>query len=126
MSRDRKKVVYVAGKFRGSTHPEWGYNAWEQEENIRVAERLAHDVWTKTDGLAVPICPHSMTRHYQGSGPDDLWLDGDIELLLRCDAILMVDNWEDSVGAIEEKKTAEYHGIPVFYDIGELQVWLGT
>ena len=116
------KLVYVAGKFRGNTHPENGYNQYEQEKNIRVAEQLAHAVWLT--GKAVGVCPHSMTRFWQGSAPDELWLKGDIVLMLRCDAVLMCANWQDSAGAREEKRIAEENGIPVFYNMEDLKRWL--
>ena len=58
------KVVYVAGPFRGP-------NAWEIEENIRRAERLALEVWRL--GCAC-LCPHTNTRFFQGAAPDAVWV----------------------------------------------------
>lgn len=104
-------VIYVAGPFRGP-------NSWEIEENIRRAERLALEVWRI--GMAC-ICPHTNTRFYQGAAPDHVWLDGDLELLLRCDAILMTPDWERSKGASAERDFVLQHGKPVYYSLAELQ-----
>lgn len=104
------KVVYVAGPFRGA-------NAWEIEENIRRAERLALEVWKM--GFAV-ICPHANTRFFQGAAPDKVWLDGDIELLRRSDIILMTEDWDRSSGARAERAYAYEHRIPVVYSTRQL------
>lgn len=107
------KVVYIAGKFRGP-------NYWEQERNIRLAEELALLVWKA--GMAA-LCPHTNTRYFQGAAPDHVFLDGDLELLRRCDALLTVHNWLGSKGAVEEVGLAHRLGIPVFHEIGELLYW---
>lgn len=110
------KVVYVAGPFRGPDH-------WAIAENIRNAERLALQVWQRG---AAAICPHANTAHFQDAAPDHVWLDGDLELLRRSDAILMTPDWERSTGARAERDFAHTHGIPVFYQLSELDVWLGS
>ena len=108
------KVVYIAGPFRGP-------NSWEIEENIRRAERLALEVWRL--GVAC-ICPHTNTRFFQGAAPDNVWLDGDLELVKRCDAVLLTSDYSRSSGATAEKLFAEEHNIPVFVSIGDLEEWL--
>ena len=108
------KVIYVAGPFRGPSH-------WAIAENIRNAERLALQVWNL--GHAA-LCPHANTAHFQDAAPDEVWLKGDLEMLLRCDAIIMTPDWERSSGAKAERQFAIEHGIPVFTNILDLQVWL--
>lgn len=103
-------VVYIAGPFRGPS-------AWAIEQNIRRAEALALEVWAA--GL-VALCPHTNTRFFQGALPDEVWLQGDLELLRRCDAVLLVEGWEQSVGAQAEKTAAEARGIPIFYACTDL------
>ena len=98
------KVIYIAGPFRGD-------NAWEVECNIRRAEELALGVW-RHGGVA--LCPHCNTRFFDGTAPDEVWLKGDLELLKRCDAVLLTINWRMSKGATAEKEFAEANGIPVF------------
>ena len=106
------RVVYVAGPFRGA-------NSWDMEQNIRRAEELAMEVWRI--GL-VAFCPHANARYSFGVGEDDDWLSGDLEILERCDAILFTPDWERSSGARTEHAKALEHGIPVFYDLKELDL----
>jgi hypothetical protein len=108
------KIVYVAGPFRAST-------PWGIEKNIRLAEELALGVWKLG---AACICPHANTRFFQYECPDDIWLKGDLEIVKRCDAVLMTPTWESSVGARAERELAVELGIPVFYGIDDLQEWL--
>lgn len=108
------KLIYVVGPFRGD-------NAWEIENNIRRAETLALSVWRLG---AAAICPHTNTRFFSGAAPDEVWLAGDIEILRRCDAIILTDNWERSSGARAEVAEAYRVGIPVFTQLYDLEEWL--
>lgn len=104
------KVVYIAGPFRAA-------NSWEIELNIRRAETLALEVWRQ--GCAA-ICPHTNTRFYQGAAPDEVWLEGDLAILRRCDAVLTTENWAQSSGARAEVSLAREIGIPVYHDLADL------
>ena len=110
------KLVYIAGPFRGR-------NQWEQFQNIREAETLALDVW-RTGAAA--ICPHSNTAHFQGALPDGVWLAGDLEMLRRCDAVMLTQRWRQSVGACAEVAEAEDAGLLIFDDLEHLQLWLDS
>jgi len=90
------KVVYVAGAFRGK-------NAWEIHQNILKAEAVIPSLLAR--GYA-PIVPHLITQNLQGLYPDQVYLDMFLEILRRCDAIYMLDNWHSSKGAREELKLA--------------------
>lgn len=109
-----RRVVYVAGPFRGP-------NSWEIEENIRRAERLSLEVWRSG---AAAICPHANTRYFQGAAPDDVWLDGDLAILQKCDAVLLTPDWARSAGARAEKAYADQQRIPVFMELSALREWL--
>ncbi len=108
------KLVYVAGPFRGP-------NAWEIEQNIRRAESLAIKVWRL--GVAV-ICPHTNARFFQGAADDKIWLEGDLEMLRRCDVVMLTPDWRRSSGAKAEVREAIKYGIPVFEDIWSLKAWI--
>lgn len=108
----RELVIYIAGPFRGRS-------AWEIEVNIRNAERLALEVWKL--GM-VALCPHCNTRYFQGELEDDAWLVGDLELLRRCDALLVGPGWQQSAGTRGEIDAAVTHGIPVFYTLMALDL----
>jgi len=106
----KKKLVYIAGPFRGPNH-------WEIWQNINRAAELALEVWRL--GL-VAVCPHMNTFCFQGAAPDDIWLDGDLEILSRCDAVLMTSDWQRSTGAKAEHDFALLHRIPVCYTLEDL------
>jgi hypothetical protein len=108
------KVVYIAGPFRGKS-------AWDIERNIRRAETLALEVWRLG---AACLCPHTNTRFFQNAAPDEVWLKGDLELLKRCDAVLLTDDWQNSSGAREEVAFAVNNDIPVFKTLEALTEWV--
>jgi hypothetical protein len=110
------RVVYIAGPFRGAS-------SWAIEQNIRRAEELALKVWALG---AAALCPHANTRFFQYALPDDVWLQGDMAMLAKCDAILMTPDWQVSAGARAEHDRATADGLPVFYDLAELAAWLPT
>lgn len=71
-----------------------------------------------------PFCPHlSHFVHegwgWEGSTPN-LWYSIDLEWLRCCQAILMLEGWEDSTGAKMEWVTAGVLGIPIYYDLAEI------
>lgn len=104
-------VTYIAGKFRGDT-------PWDVERNIREAEVTAFSVWSLSlqlrGGFVAALCPHTMNRHWDKTLSDEIWLAGGLELLRRCDAVVLVDNWQYSTGAIAEVRLALSLDIPVF------------
>jgi hypothetical protein len=110
-------VVYIAGPFRGP-------NAWEIEQNIRRAEALALAAW-RLGGIAV-ICPHTNTRFFHNAAPDDIWLEGDLEILRRCDAVLTTDDWTRSSGAVAEVEEASRRNLLIFRTLDELRGYLAV
>lgn len=108
------KLIYVAGPFRGP-------NSWEIEQNIRRAESLALEVWRLG---AAALCPHTNTRFFQGAADDKVWLEGDLEMLRRCDALILTPDWIKSSGARAEVAEANRLEIPVFHTLHELQFFL--
>jgi hypothetical protein len=108
------KVIYIAGPYRGA-------NAWAVEQNIRRAEELSFAV---NQMGATAICPHTITRFFNGTLTDDHWLVATMEIMRRCDAVLLTDNWKTSTGARAEHDEAMRVTIPVFYSIASLGRWL--
>lgn len=113
------KIIYVAGKFRGK-------NAWEVFKNVRAAEEVAFQVASLG---AMPLTPHLNTANFDGTLDDKFWLDGTMELLRRCDAVMMVPGWETSTGATAERREAERLGLPIFEHRSptsgvELRAWI--
>lgn len=104
------RCVYIAGPIAAPT-------AYQREQNIRRAEALALEVWKLG---AVPICVHAANRFFEGELPVQTWLDGDLELLRRCDAVLVVPGWEHSHGTIGELAEAARVRLPILYSVDEL------
>jgi len=86
-------------------------------QNIRKAEKLARKVWLA--GHAA-ICPHLNTAHWGGDLTWEDFLLGDLAIISRCDAMLVVPGWINSKGTYTEIGFAEQNNIPVFYSLGEL------
>src|SRR5512138_1662394 len=83
------KVVYIAGPYRAES--EYGVL-----NNIRRAEEIAVKYWDQ--GCAV-ICPHKNSAFLGGPARDQMFLDGDLELVRRCDIVVMCPGWASSRGA---------------------------
>ena len=103
------RLVYIAGPYRGP-------NTWAIEQNIRRAEDVAAQVWRA--GLAA-MCPHANSRHMDGITTDENFLAGTLEMLRRCDAVLLVEGWERSSGSRAEVQEAMRLGLPVMYAWGD-------
>jgi len=106
----RKVIIYVAGPYRNKSN-------WKIAQNIRKAEALCLEVWRA--GM-IALSPHLNTEHFQYELPDDVWLSGDLEMLRRCDAVLLVEGWESSNGTKAEVNFANDLGIPVFMRLDTL------
>ena len=100
------KIVFIIGPYRASSE-------WELEEHIHNAELVAIKWWQK--GWAV-ICPHKNSAHFGGLCPDEVWLEGDKEILKRCDAVCLVGGWSKSEGSLSEVALAKERGISIYFD----------
>jgi len=99
----RKPVVYVAGPYRGPTEA-------AVFANILAAREASIGLWRL--GFA-PICPHLNSLLMGGAVTDSDFLQGDIEILARCDAVLLLPNWNSSEGASGERNFAVREGLPL-------------
>ena len=102
------RVIYVAGKYRADT--ENGVF-----ENIIHARREAQRLWQK--GWAV-ICPHTNSMFMGSMLANEVFMQGDLEIVRRCDAIYMLSNYKDSEGALRELELAKELGLKIYYEHG--------
>lgn len=109
------KVVYVAGPYSAP-------NEYLVKKNIARAEGVALGIWLS--GKAAAICPHLNTAHWGSVLTHKQFLDGDVAILKRCDALIMVEDWKLSKGAVIEHMAAVENNVPVFYTIQALYAWL--
>jgi hypothetical protein len=73
---------------------------------------------------AAALCPHTNTRFFDKTATDKAYLDGTMEMLRRCDAVVMCANFQASQGALAERAEAERLGLPVFYNPADFAQWL--
>lgn len=108
------RIVYLAGPFRAPTK-------WDVEQNVRAAESAALEVARL--GFAF-VCPHTMTRNFDGLLTDRYWLEMTLELMRWCDVVFCFSPlWRQSSGTAGEVAEAERLGIPVVYSLEELKRW---
>lgn len=106
----KRLVIYIAGPYRGASES-------EVFANILRARDCAAEVW-KAGHIA--ICPHLNTMLMGGMLPDERWLEGDLEILKRCDGMMLVPGWESSSGSRRETGKAISFGIPIYESLSEL------
>jgi len=110
------KIIYVAGPYRNpSEHMVL--------KNIMAARDKALFVW-RNGGVA--ICPHLNTFFMGGAFelPDKTWLDGDLEIIRRCDAIWMIPGWEGSGPSKREEEEAKLYGLKRLYSEQQVITYL--
>ena len=95
--------VYVSGPYTGGDTAINVVNAIDAGFELR---EMGH----------VPIVPHlSHFMHMRRKKPYRFWMEFDLDLLARCDAIIRLPG--ESPGADEEVAAAEAAGKPVYYSL---------
>lgn len=102
----KPKVVFISGSYRAPTPAGIVSNAM-------LARKYAIKYWQL--GFFV-ICPHTNSFLFDGICNEEVWLDGYLEILSRCDAIVMIPGWTASTGATAEYKFAKENNIEIIYD----------
>lgn len=102
----RPRIIYIAGPYRAP-------HRIEVSENILAAKRIGAMVAETQAGY--PVIPHANTDGDFGDleVPDSFWLEATIELMRRCDGVIMLPTWRRSSGATEERIVALGLGLPV-------------
>jgi hypothetical protein len=101
-------VVYVAGKFRGA-------KLADVDRNISFASMFVAPI---AEAGAMPVTVHlcegvrAHDIHQENNG--QWWVDATLEVLRRCDALVVIPGWQTSSGTIGEIKEAFRLGLPVF------------
>lgn len=98
-------LLYVAGPYSGIL----------QDENIENARALALELFRLGH---TPICPHLNFNHFERDLPavtHDEWLRRDFGILDRCDGMVVVEGWENSVGTESEIEYCRANGIPIWF-----------
>lgn len=98
-------VIYTAGPFTAPTQ-------WDIERNVMAMREIALEV-AKLG--CVPLCPHANTSLFHGQCTPVFWYRATMELLRRCDAIIMHPKWQHSEGSRLEHQWAVDNFLPIFY-----------
>lgn len=116
-SASKMRLIYVAGRFTGMDRA-------CVERNIAAAVEVGIEVCKVG---AFPVIPHANTgdERFESLHPYTFWIDGTLELLRRCDGIIMVPGWEASKGACGELAEAQRLGLAVFMTVEELAASIG-
>lgn len=102
-------LCYVSGPYSLNST-----NGKTQEENIAQARQIGCRLWE--NGFSV-IVPHENTSYFEKDCniTYNQYIGGDLDMLSRCDYIVMTPDWESSKGAVIEKIYADTLGIPVYF-----------
>ncbi len=88
---------------------------------MNAAEKVAFQV---AELGAMPLCPHTNTANFFGTLDEAFWYAGTLELMRRCDAVILVPGWARSKGVAAELAEADARRIPIFHSPEKLAIWL--
>lgn len=104
-----RRLVYLAGPYSAPT-------AAGRERNIRYAWEVALALWKM--GLAC-ICPHLNTQHMDGEVGYEDFMEGDLEIVSRVDAVVVMPDYGRSLGTLREIDHARSQYKPVYFWPGQ-------
>jgi hypothetical protein len=107
-------LVYVAG-------PYTALSPRLVETNVRVAEEMAYAIYRSGGSV---VCPHTTTRWVDGEVSYTFMCLATLAQMVRCDAVIFLPGWEKSSGSVQEHEEAQRRGMPTFYSLDDLKVWL--
>lgn len=108
------KLCYIAGPYRAEC-------AFKTSRNISRAEQMGKRLTLERPEY-FPVIPHKNTELWDFDGTmknvkDDYYLSGTLEVMRRCNAVLVLPDYRRSSGTVAEIAEAERLGIPVYYSI---------
>jgi len=104
---ENNKIAFVSGAYRADNHN-------EIYENIQRARRVAYRLWEK--GI-IAICPHNNSAFFSSDFDEQIFLDGYLHILTKCDLVVIVAEGADSSeGTQNEITKAKELNIPVYFD----------
>jgi len=87
------KIAYIAGAYRSK----WGKLGIAI--NVLKARKVAKQVWKLG---YVALCPHMNSALMDGTVPDEMFLQGGLELLSKCDLMVVFGKYWLSKGTVAE------------------------
>lgn len=99
-------LVYIAGPYSAATQA-------GIEENVKAAQKLGAEVMAAFPGKILAIVPHSAGKGLEDQGDYKFWIAATLELMGRCDGVVLRHNWSNSAGAVGEVDEAIRRRIPI-------------
>lgn len=120
------KLIYIAGPYR-----QWYDSVGEANtiaHNIMDARGVSAELVRRLNEKGIfPVTPHLNTAHFERLEgldvvPDHYWLQGTLELMRRCDGVLLTRPDADRIsgGTRNELHVAEKMGLPIYRTLDEL------
>ena len=103
----KPQVIYIAGPYRAN-------GVRTTLENVRAAEACAIQV---TALGHYHYTPHLNSAFFDGIAPDEFWLAHGLEMLKRCDALVLLQGWKESSGTRQELADAQLLGLTIYDSI---------
>lgn len=107
------RLVFISGKMSCDT-------AAEEAECVALARGVGELV--RSIGL-VPLIPHIAVLRPTCAEREAVWrqaMTDSLEMMRRCDAVLLLANWRASRGARVERWLARRRGMPVYESVMDL------
>lgn len=111
------KLIYICGPIRND-------DADIQKLNIMVGIAAAKAIW---QAGAAAFCPHMNAFHFPEDNPaaeQTQYIEADLEMIRRSDAILALPGWMRSIGASAEVCFARGNGITILDSLEEAVRWV--
>lgn len=99
------KLIYIAGAYTAPTAVQRGANVQRARETAANVAALG----------GFPVTPHQMQLGIEDAGDEPFWYEGTMELMRRCDAVVVAPMSAASRGVTREVNEAHRLGKPVFY-----------
>ncbi len=113
MGTTRPLLIYVAGPYTADSWEGVHANVKQACEAGRLLMHLGHH----------PVVPHSMYMGWDLADPKltyEHFIKADLDLLSRCDALVMLPGWEDSPGSCGEYTEALERGLRIYLNLVEV------
>jgi len=105
---ERKKgMIYIAGPYSGKT---------SSETSVNITRARTAAMWCAKNLIRF-FCPHTHTAHFEiavPGTPKEFYYALDLKIAEICTAIMLLKNWEASVGAMKELAFFADKKLPIF------------
>lgn len=99
-------LLYIAGPYSAPTQE-------GIEENVKAAQKLGAELMTAFPGKVLAVVPHSIGKGLEDRGDYKFWCAATLELMKRCDGVVLRHNWHNSPGALGEVDAALRLRMPI-------------